>query len=225
MKETGGILAIWNDRDEAIAQEFERWYVTEHIPERLGVPGFLVARRYEVMSGDGQRFFTAYDLAAVDVLSSAAYLARLAAPSALTQRVMASFRNMVRTAMVPVRSPRRGARGGNVVVGWVRQPATVDKNALQQAADAWEKDPRVLGVRLWRAAPDAGAVSTESKLRPGADAKAELAVVVDVMREADALALAPAVAAALQGASTGSSARAAVSTNVYRLLGVWGAGE
>ena len=38
-----GILLIWNDRDDEIVELYESWYVREHVPERLGVPGFLAA--------------------------------------------------------------------------------------------------------------------------------------------------------------------------------------
>ena len=56
-----GILAIWNDREESIADVYERWYLSEHLPERLGVPGFVAARRYEASKGS-PRFLTFYDV-------------------------------------------------------------------------------------------------------------------------------------------------------------------
>ena len=35
-----GILAVRNNCDAAIAAEYERWYVGEHLPERVSVDGF-----------------------------------------------------------------------------------------------------------------------------------------------------------------------------------------
>ena len=37
---------IWNDRDDAVADAYEQWYLSEHLPERLGVadplaPGYV----------------------------------------------------------------------------------------------------------------------------------------------------------------------------------------
>jgi hypothetical protein len=75
-----GILAIWSDREEAIAEIFERWYLAEHLPERQSVPGFVTARRHEAETGS-RRFFTGCEVETAAVLSSADYLARLAAPS------------------------------------------------------------------------------------------------------------------------------------------------
>lgn len=220
MSEPGGILAIWNDREEAIAQLYEQWYVTEHVPERLGVPGFLQARRYEACDGGAPRFFTFYELASVDVLSSDAYLARLAAPSELTRRVMSHFRNMLRTAFVPVHRPASAAHGGCVVVAWVRQPAQVDAERLAQVAGELQRQPGVLALQSWRAAPDAGAVSTESQLRPGGDARAEAALVLEVMREQEGAALRPLLERALRAACA-PSPEPAVATGAFRLLGSW----
>lgn len=211
MTQAQGILAIWNDRDEAIASVYEQWYVKEHVPERLAVPGFLSARRYQRLDGGSPRFFTSYELASVDVLSSRAYLDRLAAPSELTRAVMAHFKNMVRTACIPVRRSAPGALGSSAAVAWIPQPASLGDELLR-AADECQRDPRVVNVQVWRAAPDAGSSSAEASLRPGGDARIVAAIVVDAMRDADAREL----AASLR-ASAGGSAH----TGAYRLLAQW----
>ena len=94
--ERRGILSIWNDMDAEHEDFYERWYMTEHFPERLGVPGFRRGRRYEAVEAD-RRYFTFYELDSPDVLFSNAYLARLAAPTAWTQRIMTVWKDMVRT--------------------------------------------------------------------------------------------------------------------------------
>jgi len=45
-----GILAIWNDCAPEGYDHFERWYIREHLQERVGVPGFRFGRRYEAVS-------------------------------------------------------------------------------------------------------------------------------------------------------------------------------
>jgi hypothetical protein len=216
MKEAAGILAIWNDRDAAIAPVYERWYVQEHVPERLAVPGFRGARRYERIGGGSPQFFTYYELESVDVLSSPAYLARLAAPSELTRGVMAHFRNMVRTACVPVRRSGPGALGGCAAVGWLPQAAAGDGDALLALADEYQRHPDVLGVQVWRAAADAGSASTEATLRPGGDARIAAAIVLDVMRESEARDVSASLADALAGVVPQRAA-----TGAYRLLARW----
>ena len=202
-----GALAIWHDLEDSSYELYERWLVGEHIPERLALPGFLEARRYEAVYGR-PRFFIAYAVASPEALASPEYLARLASPTPLTREAMKGFRNMVRTACsVAYRSPRWGL-GGCVVTAYAEQPTAVDGAGL-------ERDPRVAGVQVWKAAQGpAGATSSEAKLRPGGDLRIEAALVVDVLREDDGVQMEETVLAAL-----GDGARARVGT--YRLLGVW----
>ena len=98
------------------------------------------------------------------------YLAKLAAPSPLTRHVMANFRNMTRTVCLPAYRSQGSALGGCVVAAYIEQPARIDEGGLLEAAARHERDSRVLGVQVWRAAPDpAHAVTREAKLRPGGD--------------------------------------------------------
>ena len=92
-----GILAVWNDCAPEGYDHFERWYIREHLQERVGVPGFRFGRRYEAVSGGDRRFFAFYEVESPDVLSSRAYVERLEAPTPWTLEAMKSFRNMVRT--------------------------------------------------------------------------------------------------------------------------------
>ena len=202
-----GALAIWHDLEDSFSELYERWLVGEHIPERLALPGFLEARRYEAVKGS-PRFFISYAVASPDALASPEYLARLASPTPQTREAMKGFRNMVRTACsVAYRSPRRGV-GGCAVTAYAEHPAAIDGTGL-------ERDPRVVGVQVWKAAQGpAGATSSEAKLRPGGDRGIETALVVEVMREKDGEAMEHRVRAAL-----GQGSRVHVAT--YRLLGAW----
>jgi hypothetical protein len=203
-----GVLAIWHDLEDSYSELYERWLVTEHIPERLALPGFLEARRYEALNA-GARFFIRYTVASPDSLASPQYLARLAAPTPQTREIMKGFRNMVRTACsVAYRSPLEGV-GACAIAAYTEHPAAID------GAGLLERDPRVVGVQVWKAARGpAGAVSSEAKLRPGGDRSIESALVVEVMREKDGEALEGRVGAAL-----GPGAR--VHAGTYRLLGAW----
>ena len=35
-----GFLALWNDFDPEREAEYECWHTFEHVPERVGIPGF-----------------------------------------------------------------------------------------------------------------------------------------------------------------------------------------
>jgi hypothetical protein len=99
-----GILSVWNEYPAADVEFYERWYMTEHFPERLGVPGFLRGRRYRAIDAD-RTYFTVYDLENPDVLFSSAYIARLNDPTAWTQRIMGRWSSMFRTPAVGCRGP------------------------------------------------------------------------------------------------------------------------
>ena len=67
----GLLVAFMDPPDDEEA--FNAWYDEEHVPLRLGVPGFLSARRYTAAEADGPRYLALYDLESLDVLRSPAY--------------------------------------------------------------------------------------------------------------------------------------------------------
>ena len=71
-KKGTGLLMVWTDVPVEHEAEFNRWYNEEHLAERLSVPGFLSAARYEAVRG-GPKHLAYYELESVAVLESAAY--------------------------------------------------------------------------------------------------------------------------------------------------------
>ncbi len=88
-------LAVWLECLPAAEGDFNRWYVEEHMAERVGLPGFLRGRRHEAMRG-APRYFAFYETEGVDALRSPAYEDRLAHPTEWTRRVMPNVRNFTR---------------------------------------------------------------------------------------------------------------------------------
>ncbi len=86
MSHFGLLLTLTEPRPELEA-EFNAWYDTEHIAERLYIPGFLSARRWvaDLKPGEG-KYLATYELVAPGVLESEAYRERFASPSPWTQR-------------------------------------------------------------------------------------------------------------------------------------------
>jgi hypothetical protein len=67
-----GILVPVVDFAGMAEDEFNDWYDLEHIPERLGVPGFVACQRW--IGVDNRKIsVVTYELDDVDVLKSAAY--------------------------------------------------------------------------------------------------------------------------------------------------------
>src|SRR5579859_1452586 len=97
MPERPGLLAVWNDIAAEDEAEFNAWYVEEHVPERLGIPGIVTARRYRD-SAAPHSYAAIYDTESLAALAAPAYLERLANPTPRTRAIMPRFRNMTRAA-------------------------------------------------------------------------------------------------------------------------------
>ncbi|MGE7472026.1 hypothetical protein ACQKLX_21490 [Bosea sp. NPDC003192] len=91
-----GVIAIWNDITDEGRANFYEWHDREHIPERVGIPGFLRGRRYIALSGSPE-YFTLYEVQHKSVLTGADYLARLNSPTEWTTRSVQHFRNTSRS--------------------------------------------------------------------------------------------------------------------------------
>lgn len=89
-------VAIWHDIVPEGRAEFYAWHTRQHMPERLGVAGFLRGRRYLAERG-GPEYFNLYEVQTADVLTGAEYLGRLNNPTPWTQRTLPYFRNVSRS--------------------------------------------------------------------------------------------------------------------------------
>ncbi len=75
--------------------DHDDWHTYEHMHERLSIPGFERATRWVAQTGS-PTYMVIYEVAGVDVATSAAYLARLNNPTPWTESMMGRFRGMIR---------------------------------------------------------------------------------------------------------------------------------
>ena len=209
-----GVLAIWNDCAPSGEAHYEHWYNREHLLERIAVPGFRSGRRYEALRGD-RRFFTFYEVDGLEVLTSPAYLDRLANPTAGTLQAMASFQSMTRTVCEVAASA--GALIGAYALTWriegSMQP-TPDVGAL--VADLAARDG-VARVQLWAAAASQTPEDTvEMRSRGGGDRTIGGALVVEYLRRRDAERLTETFA--LEGVPSALGASGPSPLGLYALL-------
>jgi hypothetical protein len=82
------------------AERYNAWYLTEHVAERLALPGFRCFRRYERLDSGNEEceFLTVYDVDSLGALRSTEYLDRLDNPTVLTTEMAASSGLIMRTA-------------------------------------------------------------------------------------------------------------------------------
>jgi hypothetical protein len=180
------MLLTFDIAAEAIV-EHDDWHTHEHLPERLGIPGFLRGTRWVATQGQ-PRYLVLYEVAELATLESAAYLQRLNAPTPWTTKIMAHYRGMTRGFCAVTASFGLGAGQA----GWLlrlRPQAGAEERLrawlVGQLLPALPQRAGLVGAHLLEGAR-APAMTNEQRLR-GADAGVDWAVLVTGY-EADALA-------------------------------------
>ena len=67
-----GFLLVTMDPPPDVEEEFNDWYDTEHVPDRLAIEGFESGRRFVCVSG-WPKYLALYDLREIGVLESEPY--------------------------------------------------------------------------------------------------------------------------------------------------------
>ncbi|MGQ0654232.1 MAG: hypothetical protein ACT4P4_18535 [Betaproteobacteria bacterium] len=134
-------VAMWWDVAPEARAEWEQWHTVEHMPERLGISGFLRGSRW---SADGS-YFVLYEAQDLATLAAGAYLERLNNPTPWSRRMgelpeLPKGRGITGAALLQSR-PMSGAptaeqkiRGGDASADWVLLIGGYDANAVHSAA-------------------------------------------------------------------------------------------
>ena len=167
-----GALAIWFDEiDPAGETDFNEWYVRQHLPERLSVPGFMRGRRYAAVDA-GAPYFTFYETANAAVLGSQALLERLNNPTDWTRRVLPRVRAMTRTSYELIAASPEDRVGKRMVTARIdpdaAQCSQVEARLEREALPAVTSLGGVMGCALYASyAGGTGLVTEERRLIPG----------------------------------------------------------
>jgi hypothetical protein len=188
------ILAVWNEVDPDHEDDYNEWYLREHIPERTMVPGLFRGRRYRAETG-APRYMAFYDATSMDVLTHGPYRLQLDNPSAWTQRIMPRFRFMQRGLCDVAASVGEGMGGAAAVVhvtpedaprlrAWIVETLLPELHAM----------PGVAAAHLWTIAPGEPRSPTTA-LSQKAEPERPLAwiIVVETMELAGAAAITAAI--------------------------------
>lgn len=98
MAQQKGFLMVTMEPPPILEDEFNDWYDTEHIPERVKIPGFESGQRFVCVSG-WPKYLAFYDLAEAGVLESEAYRsASWGGFSPWTKRVLTKVRGQYRAS-------------------------------------------------------------------------------------------------------------------------------
>ncbi|MGE3541320.1 MAG: hypothetical protein AB7N91_28285 [Candidatus Tectimicrobiota bacterium] len=132
-KKGDGLLMVYCEVPERYEEEFNAWYNTEHIPERLAIPGVLNAARYQAVAG-GPKYLACYELASPDAWYTAAWQQWLTNPTPWSRRMSPSvigtayIRNLYRR-IYPATVPAETAQADMapvILVGRMSVPAELD---------------------------------------------------------------------------------------------------
>ncbi|MSP02676.1 MAG: hypothetical protein EXR07_16750 [Acetobacteraceae bacterium] len=159
------VVAIWNGIEPEARDQFYDWHVNEHMPERVGIPGFRRGRRYIATdAATSPEFFTLYEADAMPVLQGADYAGRLNDPTPGTRATTAKFTDTFRALSRVLISHGPGMGGAMLTIRFeCDEPHLIAVRAMVRAAS---QARRVTGAHLCRADQAASLVrTTETKGR------------------------------------------------------------
>lgn len=131
-------LSLWSGVSPGYERELDRWHTIEHMPERLGVPGFLRGRRYMGTAASDHPVFILYEAAHIETFRSPGLLARLNDPTEWSKKVQPGLVNFLRTPCHTLISLGDGVGGALAAIRVSREmsdKADIDV-ALMSAAPA-----------------------------------------------------------------------------------------
>ena len=178
-----GAVAIWNGITDEGRPDFYAWHLHEHMPERVGIPGFLRGRRYRAADRTtAPEFFTLYETQTFEVMLGTDYLSRLNAPTAWTKRATSHFRATSR-ALTRVLASFGVGPGGALLTFRFDVPsgaAEAERARLEQALLEISRLAEITGAHLLRADETASAARTnESKDRKDIEAPPSWVLLVE----------------------------------------------
>ncbi len=149
-------LALWNDIAAERDREYNCWHTFEHVPERVGIGGFVSGRRYAARERDDDRYFTLYELEGIDVLSAPEYLDVVDRPTEWSSSMRASFRNFLRHPCMTMFTSGQGIAGSIATFRISAQDKLGDAqaSALRSSLQASLQTDGVTSTHLGRAGAD-----------------------------------------------------------------------
>jgi hypothetical protein len=160
-------VAMWWDVAPEMKSDWEDWHSHEHMPERLGIRGFLRGTRWIALSGEPS-YFVLYEAEELATIVGGPYLERLNNPTPWSRKMMPHHRNMVRSLCT-----LRAGWGGGV-------PQTLATLRFTPRAGALPELPRrkgLTGAHLLESRPMTGPQTIEQKIR-GGDSSADWVLLI-----------------------------------------------
>ena len=178
-----GMVVIWNDIKEEMRDEFVQWHSTEHLPERVLIPGFISGQRWYSEHANPQ-YLTTYVTQNTGVLTSEAYIQRLNNPTPWTLKTVAAFCNTCRAAgeVIWEHGPKKGC-GGHILaiqITELENPSVVTEFLNSLANNSEQEFAGLLRARLVLTTPNASQLPTaERAVRKGDQNEPSLILLIE----------------------------------------------
>ena len=186
-----GMVVIWNDIKEEMRDEFVQWHSTEHLPERVSIPGFISGQRWYGEHASPQ-YLTTYVTQNTGVLTSDAYIQRLNDPTPWTLKTVAAFRHTCRAAgEVMWEYGSKKGYGGHILA--IRITELEDLTILTEYLNSLANSPEqcfaeLLRARLVLTTPTASQLPTaERAVRTGDQNEPHMVLLLESFSGEDAL--------------------------------------
>jgi hypothetical protein len=175
-----GAVVIWHDIATEGRDNFYAWHGRQHMPERVGIPGFLRGRRYVAIDA-GLEYFNLYEAKSPEVLSGPDYLERLNNPTPWTIDSVKHFRGVARSVCRVAASFGQGQ--GGLVATWCYDVGADDAarhiEALEQKLlPTLAEESAVAGAHLLVADEAASGLDTAERQARGAETRVPRWVIV-----------------------------------------------
>ena len=186
-----GMIVIWNDIKEEMRDEFVQWHSSEHLPERVSIPGFISGQRWYGEHASPQ-YLTTYVTQNTGVLTSDAYIQRLNDPTPWTLKTVAAFRHTCRAAgeVIWEYGSKKGY-GGHILA--IRITELEDLTILTEYLNSLANSPEqcfaeLLRARLVLTTPTASQLPTaERAVRTGDQNEPHMVLLLESFSGEDAL--------------------------------------
>jgi hypothetical protein len=176
-----GAIAIWNGISDEGREDFYAWHLSEHIPERVGIPGFLRGRRYRAADDETHpEFFTLYETQTFQVAQGVDYFNRLNAPTPWTKRATAHFKTTSRSLARVVASFGLGSGGVLLTLRFDVPDEESEQKTLASIAMTVAALPQVTGTHILKGDDEASGIKTvESNDREDFEQPARWVILVE----------------------------------------------
>ena len=143
-----GLLMTFTEVPGNLEADFNEWYNREHLDERINIPGFRRARRYEAIEAE-IKYFTTYEALAADNIASPAYLDVLKEQTEWSRRIMPQFSKWHRMPCHLVADRTHGMGSALCLMRLFPDPAQTDDLAAWLnggALDELNTSPGIVGA-------------------------------------------------------------------------------